>query len=184
MKPRTIIVATASFVLGAGVLTLPACEKKPATSSSDTPPKPTAALPANLFLASDPGGAKPVEQVRGNVKPGDTITIQGRVGGSMLPFVEGRAVVTIVGPDIMACADHGDDHCKTPWDYCCETAEDIAQHSATIQVVDDKGALLRASLKGEHGLKELSDIIVVGKVAPAQGEVLVVNATGIYIAKK
>jgi hypothetical protein len=89
-----------------------------------------------------------------------------------------------MGPGIKACSDNPDDHCKVPWDYCCESAEDIATHAATVQVVDAAGAPLKVDVKGQNGIKELSDVIVVGKVAQAEGKVLVVNATGMYVAKK
>lgn len=141
-------------------------------------------MPSGFFLASAPADAKTVEEVRTGAKAGETVAIKGRVGGSESPFVAGRAVFTLVGPGIPACADAGDDHCQTPWDYCCETPEDIAAHSATIQVVNDTGALLRANLKGDHGLKELDELIVVGKIAQADEKALIVHATGIYIASK
>lgn len=37
--------------------------------------------------------------------------------------------------------------------------------------------------KGLHGIKELSDLIIIGTVAQAEGGTLVVNATGIYVVK-
>lgn len=169
-------------ILSLILLSLAACEKAPSQQASA--PAISAALPSSIFLTSAPADAKNVEEVKGTAKPGDTIAIKGRIGGSENPFVEGRAVFTLVGPGIPACSDAGDDHCKTPWDYCCETPEDIAAHAATVQIVDDKGALLRASVKGEHGMKELADLIVVGKVAQADDKLLIVNATGIYIAKQ
>ena len=89
-----------------------------------------------------------------------------------------------MGPGVPACSDNPDDKCKTPWDYCCETPETIAEHQATIQVVDAGGQPLKLSLKGRNDLRELSDCVVVGTVAQADGPVLVVNATGIYVARK
>ncbi len=142
-----------------------------------------AELPADFFLASEPAGAAFVEAAKKAAKAGDEIVIRGRIGGSESPFVENRAVFTIVGPGIKACSDIEGDLCEMPWDYCCETAETIAAHSATIRVVDDQGALIRASVKGKGGVKELSDVIVKGKVAQAQGAVLVVHASGIFVAK-
>lgn len=174
----------AVLILAASLIPLSACEERPKTPPANGLAKPVAALPAGFFLASAPADAKTVEQIKGTAKPGDSVTIQGRIGGSESPFVEGRAVFTIIGPGIPACSDNPDDHCKIPWDYCCETPEDIASHSATIQIVDDKGALLRTSLKGQSGIKELSDLIVVGKVAQAEDKVLVVHATGVYVAKQ
>ncbi len=175
--PRIAILAALALVA-----TLSACEKKPAPSTAR--PAAHATLPASFFLTAEPTGAKPVEEARAAAKQGDTIAIRGRIGGSEKPFVDDRAVFTIVGPGIPACADKGDDHCQTPWDYCCEQPEDVVPHSATIQVVDEKGALLRTTIKGQSGVKELADVIVVGKVAQATPEVFVIHATGIFIAKQ
>jgi hypothetical protein len=91
-----------------------------------------------------------------------------------------------MGGGLKACSDNPDDKCATPWDYCCETAADIAKHSALVQVVDSAGMPLRTSLKGVNGLKELSEITVQGVVREAKDKILIVNATAIYItpAKK
>jgi hypothetical protein len=172
------------ILLCAAALFIVACEKKESAPPPSATPAAQAGLPADLILATAPAGAKPVEDLKGKAKVGETVAIQGRVGGSADPFVENRAVLTIVGPGIPACSDNPGDMCEVPWDYCCETAEDIAAHSATVQVVDASGALLKAGLSGVGGIRGLSDLIVVGRVAQSDDKVLVVHATGIYIAKK
>ena len=143
----------------------------------------TATLPEGFFLEKEPAEAKFVEEAKPAAKAGEKILIRGRVGGNVAPFVEGRAVFTIVGPGIKACSDKKEEGCKTPWDYCCENAETIAKHSALIQVVDSSGAPLRTNMKGANGLKELSDVIVVGTTKEAKGNLLIIYATNIYIVK-
>jgi hypothetical protein len=149
------------------------------------PAKPAAAAPAtlppSLFLTAAPADAKSVEEVKQNAKAGDTVVLRGRIGGGEAPFVEGRAVFTIVGAGLAACADDPEDTCKTPWDYCCETPEQITAHAATIQAADDHGNPLKADFKGSHGLKELSDVTIVGTVARAESGAFVVNASGLYL---
>jgi hypothetical protein len=138
-------------------------------------------LPAGLFLAAAPEKAQFVADVKKEAKTGEVVQVRGKIGGSVHPFVGGRAVFTIVGNGIPDCSEKDDDHCKTPWDYCCETRKDIAAQSATIQVVDAAGKPIRLDLKGVQGLKELSDVTVVGKAVVADGKSLVVQATGLYI---
>jgi hypothetical protein len=146
---------------------------------------PSVALPTELFAASEPTGAKPVEEVKKSAKTGDTVTIRGKVGGSLEPFVEGRAMFTLMGSGLKPCgAGSPMPECKTPWDYCCDLPEDIAAHSATIQVVDAKGSPLKTNLKGQHNLKELSELVVVGQVKQAQKSTLVIDATKIFLAKQ
>jgi hypothetical protein len=185
MKTVTVLMAACSMAVG--VLAVAGCEKKatnspPPKSAAGAPANTTASLlPAGFFLASAPADAKPVEAVKPAAKVGDTVTISGRVGGSRKPFVDGRAVFTLMGPELKACSDIEGDGCKYPWDYCCEKPEDIAAHSATVQVVDAAGAPLRMNLQGENGLKELSKVTVVGKVVQVEGPNVVINATGMHV---
>jgi len=171
------------------VLTLAACDKPAATtttsstSSSATSPAAaaTSILPASLFLTTAPADAKEVKAAKADAKVGDTITLHGRIGGSVNPFVDSRAVFTLMDMALPACNDNPDDHCTTPWDYCCETKSDIAANAATIQVTGADGLPLKTGLKGAGNLKELDELIVVGKVTQAEaGKVLVVKADGIY----
>lgn len=163
------------------VATTIAADEKKANSSDKT-----ATLPEGFFLEKEPEGAKTVEESKAVAKAGDKVVIRGRIGGSKSPFVEKRAVFTLMGAGLKACSDMKDDKCKTPWDYCCDTAEDIAKHSAMIQVVDGEGSPLRLGLKGTNGLKELSEVVVVGTVKEAKDKVLIVDITGLHVvpAKK
>lgn len=138
-------------------------------------------LPAGFMLEKEPAGAKTVEELKGQAKVGDAVVVRGRIGGSMNPFIEKRAVFTLMGAALKACSDDPNDKCKTPWDYCCDTPEAIAKHSATIQVVDAGGAPLRMGLKGVNGLKELSEVVVLGTVKEAKEKVLIINATGLFV---
>jgi len=145
---------------------------------------PKAPLPTGFFVEKQPESAKDVSEARkaGTLKAGDEVVLRGRIGGSKDPFVAGRAVFTLVGRGIKACSDNPGEKCSRPWDYCCETKEDILANSVSVQVTDAKGQVLRTDMKGRRGLKELSEIVVVGKVASAGGEALVVNATAVHAA--
>lgn len=175
LNPALLALALSASMLGAALTV------KAQTKQADAKIDP--ALPKGLFLASPPasGPALSPPEAKKSVKVGDTITLAGRVGGSKSPFVAGRSMLTLMGDALPACSDNPDDHCKMPWDYCCETKADIVKHSATVQVVDERGKVLRIDLKGQNGITELSDLTVVGKVAQVGDKVLVVNATGIYI---
>lgn len=149
-------------------------EKKQSTAT-------TPVLPSGFFLEKQPDGAKTVEEIKEAAKPGDKVVVRGRIGGSKNPFIEKRAVFTLMGAGLKACSDDPEDKCKTPWDYCCDTAEAIAKHSATIQVVDAAGAPLRMGLKGTNGLKELSEVVIQGTVKEAKDKVMIVNATALFL---
>jgi hypothetical protein len=144
-----------------------------------------APLPSGFFVEKQPENAKDVSEIRkaGTLKAGDEVVLRGRVGGSKEPFVAGRAVLTLMGRGLKACNENPDDKCSKPWDYCCETKQDILANSVTVQVVDAKGQILRTDMKGRRGLKELSEMVVVGKVASADGKAVVINATAVHAAQ-
>jgi hypothetical protein len=146
---------------------------------------PKASLPTGFFLEKEPESPKDVSETRkaGTIKVGDEVVLRGRVGGSKEPFVGGRAVFTLMGRGLKACNENPDDKCSKPWDYCCETKAGILANSVTVQVVDAKGQVLRTDLKGRRGLRELSEIVVVGKVVSADGKAVVVNATAMHTAQ-
>lgn len=147
---------------------------------------PRSSVPAGFFIASAPAGARDVSEARkaGGLKVGDPVVLRGRVGGGASPFVSGRAVFTLMGRGLKACNENPDDRCKQPWDYCCETHDDIVANSVTVQVADAKGQVLRTDLKGRRGIRELAELVIVGKVSSAEGKALVVNATAMYVAPR
>ena len=141
-------------------------------------------LPPGLVLAEAPAGARDVVTVKKEAREGDAVVLRGRVGGSMSPFVPGRASFQLVDTSLKACGEGTVmDECKTPWDYCCDEPKEVAAHSANVQVVGADGKALKATLQGVAGLKPLSTVTVKGTVAKAAGEsgTLVVNATGIHV---
>lgn len=144
---------------------------------------PKAPLPNGFFVEKQPENVKDVSEVRkaGALKAGDEVVLRGRIGGSKQPFVAGRAVFTLMGRGLKACNENPGDKCSKPWDYCCETKEDILANSVTVQVVDAKGQILRTDMKGRRSLKEMSEMVVVGKVASADGKAVVVNATTVHV---
>ncbi len=142
-------------------------------------PKTAAALPSSLFLATAPADAKDVKDAKPTLKAGDKVVLSGRIGGSRAPFVEGRAVFTLVDHRLQTCADDPADTCTTPWDYCCEAPEVLNANMATVQVVNAEGQPLKAGLDGVHGLKPLAKVTVVGTVTQAEkGNLLVPKPMG------
>lgn len=159
-------------------------EKSPPTGSA--PPVSGAdALPRELFVNQPFKDAVGVLQARRDVKNDSTgrrVTIRGRIGGRINPFVEGRAMFTLVDFALKTCAENPEDACKTPWDYCCEPADEIARHSATIQVAGPDGQLARADLTGVGGLAPMAIVEVEGTVVPQSSEAsLVVSAERIHV---
>lgn len=161
------------------VLLLSACEK-PATQTTSTAP----AIPLDSYFAAEaPASPQDIHVIRTTAKPGDQVTVSGIVMGREKPFVEGRAAFILGDPTKMTpCNKMPDDHCKTPWDACCDTPEVKREGSATIQIVDN-GRVIKQELKGVHGLKELSTVTLTGTVDKASTpEALIINASQLHVA--
>jgi len=139
-------------------------------------------LPASLFLRESPTTASDVGELKKTAKEGEEVTLRGKIGGQAKDvFNSSRATFMVADMKLKSCDQMPGDTCKTPWDFCCVPVNEKAANIAVVQVVDDKGKLIKASLKGANGLDHLSIVVVKGKVSKADGKNLIVNATGIYL---
>jgi hypothetical protein len=177
MNTRLLTVSLLAFVLAAGGV---ACSGKEESSKA---PKPAAvSVPDSLFAATAPADAKDVKVAKPTLKKGDKVTVVGRIGGSVKPFVAERAVFTLADKSLKACGeDNPDDKCKTPWDFCCDPRDVITANTLTVQVVDAEGKPLKTGLDGVKGLKPLATVTVTGTVATAEGGTVVINASGLHV---
>jgi hypothetical protein len=143
----------------------------------------TVELPPVFVEKALTGTPTPIPEARQNLKAGDEVLLTGLIMGVMHPFVEGRAVF-VLGDEatLTPCDLNEGDGCLTPWDTCCDPATIRMAGTATIQLVDADGTLLRTGLKGSKGLNELSRITVSGTVAPnSSPQAFIVNANAIHI---
>lgn len=139
---------------------------------------------SKFVLDAEPEGGLDVAAAREKIKDGDEVVIVGRIGGSLNPWVEGRAAFYIVDPSLLACSDEKEDgepcSCKTPWDYCCES-DKLPNAMAFVQF-EEGGQIVKHDAKQIFGLKELETVVVKGKAKRDEGN-LVVHAEGFYVRK-
>ena len=125
-----------------------------------------------------------IAQLKPELSAGDVVTIEGKVMGAKEPFVDGRAAM-LVGDEsvIVSCDLMGDEsHCSTPWDVCCERAENLRAGTVLVQVTDAEGQVVKEGLRGVKGLKELSRIRVRGTVGDvSDGGQVTINAEAIQL---
>lgn len=159
----------------------------PETPTSPDGPAPAAAegpvLPKGLMLSRRPIGAVGVATARVGIRPGEPISVIGRIGGSKSPVVSNRAVFMIVDPEMKCCLETSDeDHCPRPWDYCCADRSQLAAATATIEICGRDGKPLPLSLEAEGTLKPLTLVAVTGVLeSPDASGSFVIRARGIYI---
>jgi hypothetical protein len=155
---------------------LVSCKDKPGAVTSTKEASPALAAVFDAAPTSEPAS---IHLVRDTVKPGSQLTLKGRIMGSQHPFVEGRAAFTLGDPEKLTPCEDG---CETPWDTCCDDAEDIKVGTATVQIVDESGKVLKEPLRDARGLKPLSSVIVSGVVAQGSSpENLILNASAIKV---
>lgn len=135
-------------------------------------------LPTNLFAKNKLENAISVSKAR-SLKPGSEVKVFGQIMGNRSPFVEERASFILGDPQkIKPC----DDKCDAPWDCCCDDKKTIAASVLSIQVLNKDSRVINTALKGQNGLKELSKVIVKGKIAPGSSDqFMIINADEIYV---
>ena len=179
MKTKTTCLALATAAL------LASCgEKESTTAAAPVASAPSSALAA--VLAAIPAGEpQSIHLIRATAKPGDTITISGKIMGNEKPFVDGRSAFILGDPEVLTpCNEDPADKCTTPWDNCCDSPEDKKRGIATIQVLGPDGRVLKEPVEGVGGLAKLAQVTVSGKVAEgSSADLLIINAQAIRAGK-
>lgn len=157
-----------------------ACSESSSTESGGSSTS-SAPVSSEWRLASLPADAQGVKAIKDSAAEGDTVTVRGIIGGRIDPLGKESAFFVMVDPAVSnPCVSDGDDHCSTPWDYCCTTPEEVKAGSATVQLVDADGNPLEFDLS-KQGIELLDEVIVVGTVAARPTpDVLTIRATGLH----
>lgn len=167
-----------AFVPLAAALVLVACSE----SGSDTAAASAASNDTSWLLTAAPAEAAPVSAAKSTAEEGQEIVIRGRIGGRVEPISGESSVFTIVDLEVPYCGQLNpeDDHCATPWDYCCESPSNLMAATATVQLVDSGGLPIDTDPVAA-GLSPLDEVVVVGVVgARPSPEVLMIRATGVH----
>lgn len=170
----TSLIVFGLFSIGCGSVSGPtpsAVTKTEAAPSADG---------AKLLLAEAPSASEDVIAARASAKDGDDVSIEGRIGGAVDPWVDGRAVFTIVDRTLIPCNERLGDNCKTPWDYCCDT-DRLSKSIVTVKFVDEEGRTVPTDARKLLGVKELETVVVKGKAKRDDEGNLTVLATGLYV---
>ncbi|MCA9001368.1 MAG: hypothetical protein KDB61_05560 [Planctomycetes bacterium] len=153
---------------------------------SEAPEPPQDPAPASkpsgiVWLDADPGDSLQVATARNELADGVVVTIEGVIGGSSKPFIEGLSAFTLVDFSVPSCS--AEEGCETPWDYCCAEPNVMASNTVFVEFRD--GDSVRSeSLNGVNGLKPLAPVAIHGTIErDPQGNVTLV-ASGIRVLSK
>ncbi len=141
----------------------------------------SAAVPHPLesrWLVAPPAGAVEVNDLR-SLEDGAAVVVRGDVRD--YTAVQGKAVLTLIDHSLLSCDEMGEeDHCPTPWDFCCEDSDKVNRSTAVVEFREE-GKLVAAKLGGFHGLDYLADVVVTGTLGIDDAGNLRVVASGIHV---
>jgi hypothetical protein len=157
------------------------CSSRKPESSSAIDAATIKSIGAKYLVDQEPGEPKDVNDVVENVADKETVTVLGRIGGDVRPFVQDVAAFMIVDRKLKSCSDIEGDDCPTPWDYCCE--KDVGKNSMTIKFVDDKGQTVPIDAKELFQLKELQTVVVSGELRKSADGSVALVADKMYVRK-
>lgn len=147
-------------------------------SERPAPKESAAAVGQKYLLPQEPTSPKEVAAARKVVKDGDEVVIVGKVGGSEKPFTKGRASFQL--------ADAGlpiEEGCDCPWDFCNVPVEERKASTVTIRFINDQGQTLPTPAQEMFSIKELSTVVVKGKVSRDDKDNVTILATGLFVRK-
>jgi hypothetical protein len=128
-----------------------------------------------FLLGSEPAGPKGVRDVRKDAKNGEEVVLVGRVGGLDKPFTEGRAAFLVVDPSLKPS------NCECPWDYCDCGEDELTAARLNVKFVGPDGKTLKADAREMFQIKELTTVVVKGKLSRDDKDNVSVTATGIFV---
>src|SRR3954452_23610292 len=129
---RTFIVAIV-MLLGVTMLGVAGCERNGnivATTGGADSSGQSDALPASLIAATQPSGpVLDVTAAKESAKQGDRVLVRGRIGAQKEPLAKNRAILTLADQSLTTCDKSPMKECDTPWDSCCQPAEERSAKS-------------------------------------------------------
>lgn len=161
------------------LLALPALGLACGTSETETPPEgtaPPAGLAETYYAAEAPADAVDVTTLR-SLESGAKVAVRGEVQD----FTDGFAAFVLADHALTNCAEMGDDdHCATPWDFCCEDPEALKRGLASVEFhAGDQP--LKGSVKGFHGIDHLTDVVIAGELRIDDVGNLLVIASSVHV---
>lgn len=160
----------ASVALLFTAIALAGCAKNPTPAAVAADPR--------YLLPAEPSVSVGVVDFRGKAKTGEAVSVIGRVGGGVKPWIEGRAAFLLVDSGApLPCAD---DKCGPDCPHC---AAEIAASTTVVKFVDEQGKTIAVDSRQLLGIKEEETVVVQGIAnRDADGNVALM-ASGIFIKR-
>lgn len=153
------------------------------TACGEDTPAPIAAasqqLPESAWMAEVSGTPRGVIDLIAKGTDGESVLVDGRVGGTAVVFVEGRASFLIADLSLKDCYDMTDE-CQQPWDYCCEEPSNLQKGTVAVEF-QSGGKPLAVDVRGFHGLDHGHDVTVRGTLRRSASGTIVLVADAVNV---
>ena len=170
--PLLACIVSLPFVVGCGT---------PAASNVDIVP--VASIDKSLYtLTEEPEGALGVIEARESAEDGAPVTVVGRIGGVVNPWVEGRAAFTMLDASISVVAEGEDaEEGEICVGDCCATER--VGCTTLVKVVDQAGRLLSVDTRKLFEVNEEDMVVVKGIAKKDDSGNFSLIANGIYVRR-
>jgi hypothetical protein len=111
-------------------------------------------------------------------KAGETVSVIGRVGGGVKPWIEGRAAFLLVDTGA-PIPNHG----STCGPECQHCAQELAFATMVVKFVDENGKTLPVDSRQLLGVKEEETVVVQGVASRDDQGNVALMASGIFIKR-
>ena len=143
---------------------------------------PTTSVPRNVdaryLLPSEPSGALGVVDFKEKAKSGEEVVVVGRIGGGVMPWIEGRAAFLLVDEGApMPCED---DQCGPECKHC---AQEIAECTTVVKFMDEQGKTLSIDSRELLGIKEEETVVVRGEASRDNEGSVALKASSIFVRR-
>ena len=153
------------------------------SSESSVEATPVASIDSSLYtLAEEPEGALGVIEARESAEDGVPLVVVGRIGGTVSPWVEGRAAFTLLDASITIVAEGEDaEEGEICVGDCC--AADRIGCTTLVKVVDQSGRLLTVDTRQLFQVNEEDMVVVKGIAKKDESGNFSLLANGIYVRR-
>ncbi len=137
---------------------------------------------SKFILTEEPDDAVGVIEARESAENGAPVVVVGRIGGSVNPWIQGRAAFLLLDASMSVVAEGqdsgGPELCTGD---CCESER--AGCTTLVKVVDAEGKLVAADSRQLLGVAENDFVVVRGKVNKDESGNIIVLADGVFVRR-
>ena len=151
-----------------------------ASGCGDTPASvPSTAPSAEFRLATEPADALEVLDAKEQAKDGAAVIVVGRIGGGIMPWIEGRAAFLLVDTRIQASCEDGEE-CKMGCPGC---SKEMLEASTMVKFLGEDGKVLPVDARTLLGVKEQETVVIEGIASRDLAGNVSITGKGIFIRR-